>query len=333
MEFKASSADVLWHKAYRSLISANKALVESRAGETTELSQVLLKLSDPRQRWVTQRSPAISIAFSLAEIAWIANRSNDARVINYWNPALAKYSGQEAKYHGAYGYRLGKEFGIDQLNRAYQALKNNPATRQVVLCYYDPKEDLPFSNGLPRSTDIPCNVVSLLKVRDGKLNWTQIMRSNDVIRGLPYNFVQFTFLQELLAGWLGLELGSYTHFSDSLHLYRSDESSFEECVPLKEKNTDCLNINKKQSDYWLAHMFSIMEKTAYANGKVLKEDLRNRFCLGSDIEALNNMMLIIGAYSARKNGFNDLESYFLGACTNKLYVAMWRRWKLGKNVS
>lgn len=46
------------------------------------------------------------------------------------------------------------------------------------------------------------------------------MRSNDVHRGLPYNVVQFTTLQEVMAGWLGLEVGGYHHWSDSLHLYR-----------------------------------------------------------------------------------------------------------------
>ena len=35
------------------------------------------------------------------------------------------------------------------------------------------------------------------KVRQGKLEWSQIMRSNDVLLGMPYNFIQFTGLQEI----------------------------------------------------------------------------------------------------------------------------------------
>ena len=37
--------------------------------------------------------------------------------------------------------------------------------------------------------------------------------------GVPHNFVQFTCIQEVLAGWLGVECGSYNQISDSLHVY------------------------------------------------------------------------------------------------------------------
>ena len=57
---------------------------------------------------------------------------------------------------------------------------------------YDTKEDFPIDNGKPRDDDIPCNICSMLKVRQGKLEWSQIMRSNDVLLGMPYNFIQFT---------------------------------------------------------------------------------------------------------------------------------------------
>jgi len=75
--------------------------------------------------------------------------------------------------------------------------------------------DFPDEEGRPASQDILCNVLSMLKIRDGRLEWTQVMRSNDLFRGVPYNFVQFTVLQEVIAGWLGLEVGAYDHVSDS----------------------------------------------------------------------------------------------------------------------
>jgi thymidylate synthase len=45
------------------------------------------------------------------------------------------------------------------------------------------------------------------------------MRSNDAIWGLPYDVFLFTFLQEMMAIELKVELGSYYHFAGSLHLY------------------------------------------------------------------------------------------------------------------
>jgi hypothetical protein len=45
-----------------------------------------------------------------------------------------------------------------------------------------------------------------------------------MILGLTYtNIVQFTTIQESLAAILGVELGPYIHYSDSLHIYTSDK--------------------------------------------------------------------------------------------------------------
>ena len=48
------------------------------------------------------------------------------------------------------------------------------------------------------------------------------MRSSDIFLGLPYDVQQFTFLQQLLAHWLGVELGPYVHVAGSAHVYEKD---------------------------------------------------------------------------------------------------------------
>jgi thymidylate synthase len=48
------------------------------------------------------------------------------------------------------------------------------------------------------------------------------MRSNDVWLGLPYDVFTATILHELMAGWLGADLGEYHHHVDSLHVYERD---------------------------------------------------------------------------------------------------------------
>lgn len=45
------------------------------------------------------------------------------------------------------------------------------------------------------------------------------MRSNDIILGMCYDIPAFTFLQEVMAYWLGLEVGHYIHQPGSLHYY------------------------------------------------------------------------------------------------------------------
>lgn len=225
--FDGNTADEVWVNSAKQMFSQDMNTSQpSRGGKTQEILHAAYCIRDPRQRWVISRQPALNPAFAIAEVIWILCGRNDSLFLNFWNNKLPNYSGHVEYYHGAYGYRLRQLYGIDQLDRAYRALLNNSDGRQVVLQIWHPLLDFPKNDGAPVSTDVPCNIVALLKVRKNKLEWTQILRSNDLIRGVPYNFIQFTSIQEVLAGWLGVDVGSYNHFSDSLHIYDSDKSKF-----------------------------------------------------------------------------------------------------------
>src|ERR1051326_5763691 len=250
--FSGQNADEIWQAASSALRSDSATTRQpSRNGPTREILHAAFSLSDPTQRWVFSRNPPMNIAFAVAEVVWIMAGRNDAQFLNYFNRQLPKYAGFEPRYHGAYGHRLRLHHdGLDQLDRAYNIFLNNPDSRQVVLQIWDSRLDLPGADGVPVAADIPCNIVAMLKVRDNALEWTQIMRSNDLHRGLPYNLVQFTTLHEVLAGWLGLRLGSYNHLSDSLHIYEEDVTTVSgalgECRALP--NTDSLAFPKPDAD-------------------------------------------------------------------------------------
>src|SRR5215216_3320405 len=249
--FEGRTADEAWSRAATAFLGEREGQKQaSHAGSTREILHAAFTIGEPLERWVLARRPAINPAFAIAETVWMLAGRDDSALPNHWNPELPKYTGSGEHYHGAYGRRLRRRFGFDQLDRAYRALKNNPDSRQVVLQIWDPRIDLPDEEGRPAAPDIPCNVLSMLKVRDGKLEWTQVMRSNDLFRGVPYNFVQFTVLQEVMAGWLDLEVGSYDHLSDSLHVYEDDFGTlkgFDEQVEIAP-NTDSLRLPKEESD-------------------------------------------------------------------------------------
>jgi len=89
-------------------------------------------------------------------------------------------------------------------------------------------------------------VVALCVVQYARLEWSQIMRSNDIFKGLPYNFIQFTTLQEVLASWIGVVPGVYTHYADSLHLYEVDAASAFSSTPvLADSLLDSLALPKR----------------------------------------------------------------------------------------
>ena len=58
------------------------------------------------------------------------------------------------------------------------------------------------------------------------------------------------YLQEVMAGWLGVECGAYHQLSDSLHLYEHDEESVFASPPLPSlpPSTDSLALPKEASE-------------------------------------------------------------------------------------
>lgn len=320
--FHGNTANDVWKSIYESLRVSS--VVGSRAGDTREILHAAISIDDPVQKWISFRNPPISIAYALAELIYILNGSDDASVINYWNEALPRYAGTYKNYPGAYGNRLINHYKINQIEKVYETLKAHPDSRQAVMIIWDPREDLPIDNGEPRNKDIPCNICSMIKVRDEKLEWTQIMRSNDIFLGLPYNIIQFTSIQEIIASWLGIKVGSYNHISDSLHLYTKNESILradgDEVI-----NTDKLGIPKEHYPEVINKIYSIMETISHNHcitGTVLSE------MAGYDtkFEAYNNILRVICAYAANKIHDISESEMIMEKCTNTAYTGMWKSW-------
>ena len=325
--FQAPTADELWRQIAAALEGEEGHGQSSRVGATREILHAGLCLEDPRQRWVCSRQPALNVAFALAEVVWMVRGRNDAAFLNYFNTRLPNFAGEGTTYHGAYGRRLRAGFGLDQLERAYLALRHNPDGRQVVLQIWDPRQDLPDEQGRAVAADIPCNVSALLKVRGGALEWMQVMRSNDLHLGLPHNLVQFTCLQEILAGWLGLEPAAYHHLSDSLHLYERDIGKYRMAAvaPALAANTDRLSLPKAESDAAFATLEAAVERVILTSTRVV--------AVASLAEshpelppALSNWLRVFCAEGVRRRGEGALACEVIAGCTSLALVELYDAW-------
>lgn len=328
--FNGRTADEVWRKAAYAFQRGEGTDQCSRAGTTRELLHSAISISDPSQRWITSRFPPLNPAFAIAETIWLITGRNDSAFLNYFNRQLPKYAGYGSTFHGAYGYRLRYHFGIDQLDRAYQALTSSPDTRQVTLQIWDGRIDLPDSSGKEASPDIPCNIASILKVRRGKLEWMQILRSNDLYRGLPYNIIQFTTLQEVLAGWLGIQVGEYNQISNSLHVYLSDLDRIGNMVSNHDNpntpNPDSLSIPKEKSEESFRQLGRsvelIMDEAVSASALV-------RVVRNVDLpSAFRNMLCVLLAEGSRRRRNTEIAKEIMAECTNPLYRLLIDRWFL-----
>lgn len=321
--FNAKNADELWRDVASEFMAGTMGNQPSRCGNTKEMLHVGITIDDPVQRWVTSRMPVQNIAFSLAEVVWIMRGRNDAEFLNYFCRSLPQFAGEGTIYVGSYGHRLRKHRSFDQLNRAYHALLNSPESRQVVLQIWDPIVDFPDEKGKPASADVPCNVISMLKVRNGKLDWMQVMRSNDIYRGLPYNLVQFSTLQEVIAGWLGIVPGSYNLLCDSLHCYESDGDQIIAAPTESILNTDTLLDGKKESDAAFELLEMNIEQIISASSSDAEIcDLVKQSALP---RAYRNMLSVLAAEGARRRS-SGLVMEILSVCDNPVYTALMLRW-------
>lgn len=324
--FDAQSADAAWRQAASSIIgSVGTHEVGSRAGDTVEMLHASVSISNPRARWVTSRLPAMNIAFAIAEVVHILAGADDVSFLEHWFPGYGKFVGGSARAAGAYGVRLRGRWGFDQLDRAAAVLSANGETRQVVLSIWDPRDDLPSDGGIARSGDVPCNVLSSLRLVHGRLHWLQTCRSNDLFRGLPYNLVQFTFIQEVVAGWLGVELGGYSHVMSSLHAYTDALQKFTidpDPPPLLE-SADIRLPRRDAESAW--NGLDRLARELAARPMTHRPSL-SATSIASELGPLQGMYWVLAAEDARRRGWNGESQEAAGRCGDGTLSTMWHRW-------
>jgi thymidylate synthase len=207
----------LYADAIRALLAHGKSGASPRGSAIKEVPNVTLMLDDARDSIITHAVRKVHLAYATIEM--LGNlRHGDKNVEPYcwYNPNMQQYLNPEThKWDGSYATRITM---YDQLRAVYKILKEDPYSRRAVISMYNPAHDLHDYVSL----DVPCTLTLIFQLRDGKLNLTGTMRSNDVLLGLPYDLTQFTFLQSVLAGWLGVEVGWYFHLAANMHAYIKD---------------------------------------------------------------------------------------------------------------
>jgi len=139
---------------------------------------------------------------------------------SFWN----KIANDDGTVNSAYGHLIFVEENIDnttQWNWAFDQLIKDKDSRQSVMHFNKPHHQL---DGIK---DFPCTLDVQFFIRENKLNMTTHMRSNDVIKGVTFDFPFFMILQQCMLVKLqmtypDLEMGQYNHLSGSMHAYEND---------------------------------------------------------------------------------------------------------------
>lgn len=208
--FSEATIDDLMRVALKEIFGRG-AHIEATKGGNTEITGVLLELSNPRAR--VSRTETRGKPFScLGELCWYLGKTDRLDVIEYYIPIYRKFA-EGGKLFGAYGPRLFDWNGLTQFSNVAALLRRKPHSRQAVIQLFA------ASDIAEQHKDVPCTCTLQFLVRDDALHLLVSMRSNDVFWGFPHDVFCFTMLQEVMASTLGIRLGTYKHVVGSLHLY------------------------------------------------------------------------------------------------------------------
>lgn len=207
-----------------------------RGKKIKEIRPVCIEFTNPLNRVTFLRGRKINPFFQLAESLWIVSGHSDVAFLEKFNANMKSFSDDGVYFNASYGERL-RYYGkndlhkiiynpVDQLEDVYTKITTDPDTRQAIAVISHPQFDNSNYTIGEQGKDIACNLILTFKLRNGKLDLTVFNRSNDIFWGLwGANLAQFSTIQEMMASWLGAEVGTYRQITDSLHVYLEDYGS------------------------------------------------------------------------------------------------------------
>lgn len=132
----------------------------------------------------------------------------------------SEFLGDDGKFAYTYPERFAK---YKQVQRVIQQLRKDPDSRQGFISVWDPS-DVEKLGGLSR---VPCSLGYLVQVRKGKVNLTYLQRSCDFATHMGNDMalaagLQYYITAELLSDHIEYQVGTFTHWIGSLHIFKKD---------------------------------------------------------------------------------------------------------------
>lgn len=219
--YKGYTFSYVYRNVLNDLLNNPDYETSPRGQKIREISNAIIEIDAENNAYKNERRSSQK-EYIDAEFRWYFSGSNTIEEISkhakMWK-SLVNPDGETV--NSAYGHLIfteKNEYGISEYQWALESLKRDKDSRQAIMHFNKPKH-LFFEN-----KDQVCTMEGTFQIRDNKLNFTIVMRSNDAILGLPTDVAFFTILQMQMLSHLkkyypGLELGTYTHIVHSLHVY------------------------------------------------------------------------------------------------------------------
>lgn len=215
-----------------------------RSLKCKEVIGASLKLLNPRSR-VLQIIPQIqSVNYIADELKWYLSGDYNIDKISKSASIWKGFADENHNVRSNYGAKLFhyKVSDLTQFQHVIVELEKDPDSRRAIF----------FINLLPEDyrlmhtgKDFPCNTTGQAIIVNNQLSMIVTQRSCDAIHGLTNDIPFFSFLQEMFATKLELELGTLHYNYGSLHIY---EDYFDFVNKMKITNGDEKVFEKMTTD-------------------------------------------------------------------------------------
>ena len=259
--------------------------VTVRGLDMKEIIPGYFEIENPRDRLLNIDCRSNINKYIFGELMWYLSGRDDNAFINKYSKMWSRLMDDGIHNNSAYGKYIfnkmpNKGFGVryngneviefkSQWEFVKEVLTKDPYSRQAVIHIkpiqmYDTK-------------DTVCTYFLQFFIRDNKLDMIACMRSNDLMFGTTYDVFMFTFLQELMASELGVEVGVYKHFASNMHVYMKDIEKINDIISEDAANRDTFKFDKIPSNF-REHDLPILlkiEEQYWNNDKQIDEELIN----------------------------------------------------------
>jgi len=177
----------------------------------------------------------------IAEQVWFITGDKDTEFLRKYTKMWDEFIEEDGTITSAYGYRWRHHFGRDQLGQLVKHLEEEPHSRQAVIVTWDPGDDGLYGKGLKATykKNAPCPFAFTVNIIGERLHMHNIVRSNDMMLGCPFDTFGFSLLMCTLAQKLGVKPGIYTHTISNAHIY---DNHYEGAMELIKRTNDHANI-------------------------------------------------------------------------------------------
>ncbi len=216
---RLNSFDVQYRRLVERIMTTGAEEVNARTGHAVRaLPGMTLEIEDSAADFPLLTLRKIPLRTFIAEQIWFLTGERVATDVLTQNTHIwDDFTNLNGVIGTAYGYRWRRHFHRDQIAELVELLERDPSSRQGVVIAWDPSMD-GLAGGVQRK-NVPCPFAFTVNIIAGRLNLHNIVRSNDVLLGLPHDVAGFALLQHMLAGRLGVRPGKYTHSISHAHIY------------------------------------------------------------------------------------------------------------------